>query len=720
MRTSSLLFVSVALLLVLGSVEAGRVIEGKKKSNVAVGPIQKVLELLDSLKAKIIAEGEVEGEQFEKYTAWCAEETDVKEDAIKFGTDRVAALNAEIEQLSGEVATLATEIETVANEIAVNEKDLEAATEIRNKERETFEAGDKDLTETVDMLVRAKSVLKKQLMFTQTGKGQHVATRTLPKEELEEIKQVAQGISTILDAAFVNAEDRKKLSAFVQSQSDEAEDDMDEDLQPAGAPAPEAYKSHSKGILDVLDELQDKAETEQSELRKKEMNAKHAFEMLEQSLTDSIEHSNEALEASKASSSAKKEAIGIASGDLAVATKTLAEDKKYLENVGMMCQQKASEWEMRKKSRAKELKALEEAKAILSKKFSLLSGEEYGMIQVAHRSRREDDNRQAVADYLDGQAQKLHSVALSQLATRFRDGDDPFAKVKGMIQEMIDRLVQEAAEEADHKAYCDEETGKSKKSREKHQDRVDVLSGRIAKADAAVDKLKNDVAALQKEVAQMNKAEAEATEQRQAEKEEYEKNIKDYSESMEALSAAIEVLQEMYGGAKAALVEEGQDPEFGGPVFSGEYQKQDGSGIIGLLEVAQSDFSKMDAEAKADEAAAKKEYETLVQDNAVSRATKEADIKGKTAEVGRLETSLKEMNDDRKSSQKELDAVLEYLDKLKEACEVKPESYEERKRRRRAEIDSLREALAILSGEDVAAPSSAFLQVKRHTTQAQA
>merc|ERR1719262_595541 len=106
----------------------------------------------------------------------------------------------------------------------------------------------------------------------------------------------------------------------------------------------------------------------------------------------------------------------------------------------------------------------------------------------------------------------------------------------------------------------------------------------------------------------MNKAEAEATEQRQAEKEEYEKNIKDYSESMEALSAAIEVLQEMYGGAKAALVEEGQDPEFSGPVFSGEYKKQDGSGIIGLLEVAQSDFSKMDAEAKADEAAAKKEY----------------------------------------------------------------------------------------------------------------
>merc|ERR1719183_1188497 len=162
-----------------------------------------------------------------------------------------------------------------------------------------------------------------------------------------------------------------------------------------------------------------------------------------------------------------------------------------------------------------------------------------------------------------------------------------------------------------------------------------------------------------------------------------------------------------------------KEPEFGGPVFSGEYKKQDGSGIIGLLEVAQSDFSKMDSEAKAEEQEAAREYKTLIQDNEVARATKEQDIKGKTAEKGRLENSLAEMQDDRKSSQKELDAVLEYLDKLKGECEVKVEPYEERVRRRRAEIDSLREALNILSGDELALvqvgkpqPQPAFLKVR--------
>merc|ERR1719326_1198244 len=173
----------------------------------------------------------------------------------------------------------------------------------------------------------------------------------------------------------------------------------------------------------------------------------------------------------------------------------------------------------------------------------------YGMIQVAARSHKDDDNREEAANYLDQQGKKLNSVALSQLATRFRMGDDPFAKVKGMIQEMIERLVNEAAEEASHKAWCDEETAESKKSREKHQGRVDVLSGRISKAEAAIAKLTQDVTALQKEVAEMNAGEAEATEQRNAENTEYEANIKDYAEAGEALSKAIEVLSEYYGGA---------------------------------------------------------------------------------------------------------------------------------------------------------------------------
>merc|ERR1719265_2118487 len=109
------------------------------------------------------------------------------------------------------------------------------------------------------------------MMFAQTGKGGPAPSRG----EQAELRQVAASLSTILDAAFIDAEDRQKLAAFVQNSQSAEDEDEDLDLQPAGAPAPEAYKSHSHGILDVLGELKEKAETEQAELRKKEMNAKH-------------------------------------------------------------------------------------------------------------------------------------------------------------------------------------------------------------------------------------------------------------------------------------------------------------------------------------------------------------------------------------------------------------------------------------------------------------
>ena len=56
---------------------------------------------------------------------------------------------------------------------------------------------------------------------------------------------------------------------------------------------------------------------------------------------------------------------------------------------------------------------------------------------------------------------------LSQLASRVTsamhaessNGDDPFAKVKSLISEMIARLEEEASAVATHKTYCDRDAG---------------------------------------------------------------------------------------------------------------------------------------------------------------------------------------------------------------------------------------------------------------------
>merc|ERR1711862_339487 len=131
-------------------------------------------------------------------------------------------------------------------------------------------------------------------------------------------------------------------------------------------------------------------------------------------------------------------------------------------------------------------------------------------------------------------------------------------------------------------------------------------------------------------------------------------------------------------------------------------------GIMNLLEVFESDMSKELAEITADETSAVEEYEEMTKETAVQKTTKTQDVKYKTKESASLDKAISEASSDRAGVQSELDAVLEYLEKVKEKCVAKPESYAEKKARREAEIAGLKDAMEILDNE------AAFVQ--RQTT----
>ena len=211
---------------------------------------------------------------------------------------------------------------------------------------------------------------------------------------------------------------------------------------------------------------------------------------------------------------------------------------------------------------------------------------------------------------------------------------------------------------------------------------------RIEKATASIAELKVQIKALQEQMAAMDQAEAEATALRQKEKAEFEKASSDYKVSAEAVAKAISVLQSYY--SQGSFVQTKQAPELGGA------QSDIGATIVSMLEVAESDFTRLLAEAEASEKAAQASYDKLAKENAVARAANTEEVKGKENEVGRLDMSLLNYKEDHESTSKELDAVLEYLDKLKPQCETKVMSYAERKARREAEIEGLKEALEIL------------------------
>merc|ERR1719221_440002 len=143
------------------------------------------------------------------------------------------------------------------------------------------------------------------------------------------------------------------------------------------------------------------------------------------------------------------------------------------------------------------------------------------------------------------------------------------------------------------------------------------------------------------------------------------------------------------------------------PVFHAKASGAGGS-IIDILEVVESDFAKELAAVESEESDALAAYERRTEEIAQSTALKSQDVKYKTQEFKNLDKEVDELSADRASTNEELTAVLEYYDKVKERCIAKPETYEERKARREAEIKGLKEALTILSDE------TAFVQRKRH------
>merc|ERR1712156_490415 len=135
-----------------------------------------------------------------------------------------------------------------------------------------------------------------------------------------------------------------------------------------------------------------------------------------------------------------------------------------------------------------------------------------------------------------------------------------------------------------------------------------------------------------------------------------------------------------------------------------------GGGVIGLLEVCESDFSKGLIEMTSTEEEAQSSYDTETKENEIEKVTKEQDVKYKTEEATGLDKATAEATSDKAGVQEELDAVLEYLKGIEDRCIAKPETYEERVARRDAELAGLKEALSILENE------TSFLQQNSRRT----
>jgi hypothetical protein len=668
-------------------------------------PLSKTIELLDSLTAKITAEGKAEAKAYEEYVQWCDDSAGNLKYDIKSGEAKKEDLSATITKTTADIQASDGRIEDLASSISNDEQELKEATSVRDKEAADFAASEAELVDAIDTLDRAIMVLQREMRKNPAA---------LAQVDSSNIDKLLKTLNTVINAAAFPVTDQKKLTALVQAQ--QGSDADDDDL---GAPSTAAYKSHSTNIFDMLEDLKEKAEGQLSDLRKAESNTKHNFQMLRVSLEDQIEADTKDSNEEKASKAATQEAKSVAEGDLVETTKNLQNDKSALESASTTCTTVALDHDASLKSRQEELTALATARKILSESASGAEVQSYSFLQTHHSSElqtRVDLANAEIISLLKKLARDNHSTALAQLASRIAAtlrfgaaaGEDPFAKVKQLITDLLNKLQAEAKEDATEKGYCDDEIAKSEEKKSELNAEITKLTTKMDSAAAASARLKADVKELQSTLAKLAKSQAEMDVIRQESHKDYVKAKADLTLGLEGVRKAVGVLRDYYGGAAAAsaamlqgssdfnaMMEQPATPEYHGKAGSA------GSSIISMLEVVESDFAKDLATEETAEADAEAEYQKSTQTNKVTKTMKEQDVKYKTKEFNSLDKTLSDLAGDKSTSGAELDAVMEYFAKIRERCIAKPEKYETRKARREAELAGLREALQILEGEAV-------------------
>merc|ERR1719183_1909656 len=624
----------------------------------AVSPVQKVVELLEECKAKVQSDLDAEAKAMEEYSSFCDDELKDKGYAIETAGRSIADLSATIEDASAQVAELSDEISTLGTTIAAKNKELYDATKVRETQHGDFVNAEKELLKTVDELSRAASVLKRGLSFAQGSMAQ------------KKVEAAVDALENIVDAAWLDVRSKRSLKSFLQAaaQAKDADDDDFSLSQPQAKMV--AYESSSGGIVKTIEEMQGKQEDALADLRKKEMGDAHNFDMLKSGLEDEIKNGNEKLSIATSGKAANQQAKADAEAKLVETQKSKAADEEYAGTLKTECETKATQWAERQKSATEEMAAVEKAKEIL------VSGVT-AFMQVGTKTSKwspdddeEDDATSAVrakvVDILKKLGGEHHSFALAQMASLAQS--DPFVKIRGLIEEMISKLLKEAQEDATREAFCQEEMGKSKKSQEEKTATLDKLKARIDGATSTVAELTEAIKTLEAEVASIDKAQAEATAVRTKEHEEYLQASKDFKDSAEAVARAIEVLKNYYEGALiqvksgAKLQSKVNQPDFGSAKGDTAHT------IISVLEMSEEDFTTLLAETEQTETEAATVYEKLTDENKMSKATKETEAKGKASEVKSLKVQLEHHNEDHGATSEELDAVLAYLDKLKPEC----------------------------------------------------
>jgi len=646
-----------------------------EEAAVAANPIRKVVSMLQAMQKKISAEGEKEKELFDKFNCYCQNGDAVLAKSISEAETKAPQVSSDIEEAEAAVVQLKADLKSHQSDRAAAKAAMAEATAIRGKEAAEFAKLKAELDANLAALAKATAAIEKGMAgsFLQTNDAQVLKKLVLAENSLAEF-------------------DREELTSFLSGS--------------------ESYAPQSGQITGILKEMSDTMTSSLGSATSDENSAIKSYEGLMAAKTKEVDALTASIEEKSVRLGETQVNIVEMKEDLDDTQKALLEDKKFLADLGKNCALKTKEHEENMKMRGEELLALADTIKILNDDDALelfkktLPGASASFVQLS------SNNQALQALAIVNSAKQGHGrPELNFLALALQGKKVNFAKVIKMIDNMVTTLQTEQQDDNDKKEYCNMQFDAADDKKKGLERGVSNLKKAIAKENDAIATLTDEIKALEDSIVALDKSVAEATEQRKEENAEYTELIASDAAAKELLGFAKNRLNKFYNPKlyKAAAVLADVSAHNSNkvappppPATAAAFSKksEESNGVIAMIDLLIKDLDKEMTTAKATEKDAQADYEQAMQDSAEKRALDSKTLADKQKAKADTTADMEAHTEEKGATTKTLMATHEYIASLHAECDWLLQYFEVRKEARTGEIDSLKNAKAVLSGAD--------------------
>jgi len=708
-------------------------------------PIRKVITLLEEMKSTVEKDANEDLTAYDKYMCWCETNKKEKTAAIEAAEQRITDLTTFLEEAAAEEAELKTEIGGLEADIAADEDALKEATAVREKELQTFQDADADMTETLQLLKEAIAVLSKVQLVQKHGKpvakeSRQAAEmllqirnklRRFPKYQDVLRKDLYDVLGSFRDVAESELDrqqhanlggaflaetflPRKDIAALEQQGRrllpwEKTEEQVGKEAKPntemGAAAGAKSYNSRSGSILGILSEMADEFARDLKEAQEAEAAAEKSFQNLKAAKLAEIAAATQQKEAKEGQLAKLLEDVAQAKEDLEATQAALAADQEFLATLEKNCAEEETLYQERVKVRSEEIRALGETLKILTDDdaralYAKTQDQMPTLMQFTSdqsafvaRERAVKRSMQKIAKV----ARKHGNMVLASLAVRMEL--DGFAKVKVMMDKMLAELVQQQKDEYAKWEECKKGIDETEDSIKEGMYTKKDLDEKHKEIVSNIETLEQQIEDLKKDVSEMEVSLKKAGEDRKSENQIFQTSISDQRATVQILEKAMARLKEFYDLVQIRAHR--QIPAPPPKPSSAGYAKSAGAGgVMTLIQMIIEDARRTEQELSATEQKAQEAYGSFVQAATASIEADRKSIEQKTAEVAQAKGEKSETEGAQLANDQELKTLNDLLKAHHLECDYLLKYFDIRQQARQEEMDSIKDAKAILSGAD--------------------